>query len=174
VATVDDSLATATYGRRHVFAPLDARTMGLAARADVAFHPDLSLQLYLQPFGAVARYGRLGELRAPRRFAFRPYGVEGGSTVARDEAGAYVVDPDGARPAAPFTIGDPDLAYRTVNGTAVLRWEYRPGAALYAVWTQRRATGAGAAGFDAGDLRAAFAVAPENVLLLKASVRWAR
>jgi hypothetical protein len=97
-----------------------------------------------------------------------------GSTIGRDATGAYVVDPDAVGPAAPFTVDDPDLAYRTVNGTAVLRWEYRPGAALYAVWTQRRSWAGGAAGFRTRDLPAAFDVAPENVLLLKASVRWAR
>jgi len=58
VADVPDTLAAATYGRRYVFGALDQRSIGLAARAEVAFAPDLSLQLYAQPYAAAARYAR--------------------------------------------------------------------------------------------------------------------
>jgi len=48
------------------------------------------------------------------------------------------VDPDGAGPAAPFSFADPNFAARSLRGTAVLRWEYRPGSTIYFAWTQQR------------------------------------
>ena len=40
---------------------------------------------------------------------------------------------------APYAYsGDPDFNYRSFRMTNVLRWEYRPGSALYVVWQQGR------------------------------------
>jgi len=47
------------------------------------------------------------------------------------------VDP--RRPAArrrPFTFSDPNFNFRSLRGSAVLRWEYRPGSTMFVVWTQ--------------------------------------
>ena len=34
--------------------------------------------------------------------------------------------------------GNPDFNVRSLRGTAVMRWEYRPGSTLFFVWTQQR------------------------------------
>ena len=34
--------------------------------------------------------------------------------------------------------GNPDFNFKSLRGNAVFRWEYRPGSALYLVWTQER------------------------------------
>ena len=40
----------------------------------------------------------------------------------------------------PFAYGDnPDFNFRSVRGSAVVRWEFRPGSALYVVWNENRA-----------------------------------
>ena len=39
----------------------------------------------------------------------------------------------------PFAYGgDPNFDVASLRGNAVLRWEYRPGSALFLVWTQTR------------------------------------
>ncbi len=38
----------------------------------------------------------------------------------------------------PFPLEDPSFNFKSLRGTAVLRWEYRPGSVLYFVWTQER------------------------------------
>lgn len=48
------------------------------------------------------------------------------------------MDPDGAGPARTFSFSNPDFTDTSLRGTAVLRWEYRPGSTLYFVWTQQR------------------------------------
>ena len=102
-------------------------------------------------------------------------GGANGSTIAYDEANRmYTVDPDGAGgAAAPFSFGNPDFNYKSLRGTVVLRWEYRPGSLLYFVWTQNRADYANPGdlqlGRDLGDL---FSAPGDNIFLLKVSYRW--
>ena len=65
-----------------------------------------------------------------------------------------------------------DFTVRSLKGNAVLRWEYRPGSALFLVWTQDRST------YDTVD---AFSLSldpllnahPENVFLAKVSYYFA-
>jgi hypothetical protein len=80
------------------------------------------------------------------------------------------VDPDGTGPAAAFSFGDPNFSNRSLRGTAVLRWEYRPGSTMFFVWTQQRA---GSAAFGDHDLRrdtkALLGDRPDNVFLVKAT-----
>ena len=53
----------------------------------------------------------------------------------------------------------------------VLRWEYKPGSAIYAVWAQGRQDFAGAQGARSlgGDLRDLFDTHPLNTFLIKVS-----
>lgn len=191
VRRVDDALMTATYGRRYVFGRIDQKVLGSEVRIDWTFTPRLTLQAYLQPYLAVGRYDRFKELARGGSFAYNMYGAGGwgddaaggggaggganGSTIAYDEESrVYTVDPDGAAgAAAPFTFGNPDFNYKSLRGTVVLRWEYRPGSLLYFVWTQNRADFANPGdlrlGRDLGDL---FSAPGDNIFLLKVSYRW--
>jgi len=63
-----------------------------------------------------------------------------GSTISYDaNAGVYNVDPDGNGPATTFQIGNPNFNYKSLRGTAVLRWEVMPGSVLYFVWSHDQA-----------------------------------
>jgi hypothetical protein len=90
----------------------------------------------------------------------------------RGNKASYSVDPDGAGPAAAFSFADPDFTTRSLRGSAVLRWEYRPGSTVYFVWTQQR-TGADAAGnFDFGSAASAiFRDRPVNLFQVKVNYR---
>jgi uncharacterized protein DUF5916 len=168
VAAIPDPLATATYGNRYVFADLDQTQLVLATRVNWAFTPRLSLQLYLQPLLAAGDYAEFKEFLAPRTFDFAVYGRDVG-TITPDPDG-YVVDPDDAGPANAFTIFQPDFNFRSLLGNAVVRWEYRPGSALFFVWQHRR-TGAESIGdFELGrDFSALVHQRPESVFAVKAT-----
>ena len=187
VERVDDPLMTATYGRRYVFGRIDQKVLGAELRVDWTFTPRLTLQAYLQPFLAVGHYDAFKELAAPKSFLYNLYGGgawgdvpaggggANGSTIGYDaESDAYTVDPDGAAgAAAPFTIWNPDFNYKSLRGTVVLRWEYRPGSLLYLVWTQNRADYANPGELRLGrDLGALFSAPGDNIFLLKVSYRW--
>ena len=176
VATVPDPAATHTFGSRYLFAPLDQTTVGIETRFNVTFSPDLTFELYAQPFMSSGDYRGLMELSAPRSFQFLRYGKDVG-TVTRSENAGYVVDPEGGG-AEPFEVSDRDFNLRSLLGSAVLRWEWRPGSTLFLVWQQTRSerlvrTAGGV--FDDGvgefrlgrDGRALFGLKPDNVFAVK-------
>lgn len=167
VKRVSDASATDTYGSRYVFAELDQTTFSAQLRVDYAITPNLSFQVYAQPLVSSGRYTGFKELARPRSYDFVTYGVTGGSTF---DPVTGTADPDGAGPAAPFGVGDPDFTFRTVRGNAVLRWEYLPGSAAYLVWTQERTDAVNDGQFNLNDSISQLTRTPaNNVFLVKVS-----
>nr|MBA3891065.1 hypothetical protein [Gemmatimonadaceae bacterium] len=166
-----DATATAFGGARYVFSHLETRIMSLNTRVNWTMRPALTLQVFAQPFFASGDYSRFREFAAPRTLEMLDYGTDIG-TIAQDPATrAYTVDPDGpAGPAAPFTVTDPNFSSRSLRGTAVLRWEYRPGSTMFFVWTQQRSGVSHFGDYDFGrDSRALLGDRPDNVFLVKAT-----
>jgi hypothetical protein len=177
VTSVGDALATETFGRRYVFADLDQTTLSFETRVNVTLSPDVSLQLYAEPFISVGDYGAPKEFARPGAFDFLGYGSDIGSAT-QEASGNYTVDPDGAGPADAFTAPNRDFSYRSLLGNAVLRWEWREGSTVYLVWQQRRVSslinrgpsgtddwvGGFDLGRDAGDM---FGTRPDNIFAIK-------
>jgi hypothetical protein len=175
VTNVDDATNTRFGGLRNVFARLDQRTLSMNTRVNATFTPNLTLELFAQPFLASGRYSDLSEYQAPRSGDVFIYGTDVGKVVPqRDATGhlvSYRVDPDGdAGPAAAFDVDNPDFNVRSLRGTAVLRWEYRPGSTVFFVWTQERSGSDSFGDFDFNrDRSALFRDRPINVFQVKAS-----
>jgi hypothetical protein len=170
VTAVADPTATLFYGRRYVFADLRERTLSMDTRLNVTFTPGLTLQLYAQPLIASGLYSNFKEYDRPRTLERSVYGVDRG-TIAH-AAGTYTVDPDGAGPAAAFTFPDPNFNFRSLRGSAVLRWEYHPGSTIYLVWTQSRSRNAPIGVGDLElrrDLPGLIDPPPDNIFLVKLS-----
>ena len=168
VTSVADPTATLFYGRRYVFADLHERTLAMDTRLNVTFTPELTLQLYAQPLIASGSYDNFKEFNRPRQLARSVYGVNLGAISYA--GGTYTVDPDGAGPAAAFSFGNPDFNYRSLRGSAVLRWEWRPGSTLYVAWTQTRSMSAGVGDLELRrDWRELIGTPPENIFLVKVS-----
>jgi len=170
IRAVPDSLMTATLGTRYVLSDLDQTTFPVETRVSWTFTPRLSLQVYVQPFIGTGAFSRFKELAAVRTFDFNYFG-ENGSSIAYDGQ-SYTVDPDGQGPAEPFSFSDPDFNLKSLRGTAVFRWEYRPGSILYLVWTQRREDHSRPGEFDPGrDFQDLFSAPGENIFQLKFTYR---
>jgi hypothetical protein len=170
VETIADPLAVQTYGNRYIFANLHQTTLSLDTRLNWTFTTNLSLQLYAQPFVSAGRFTSVKELLAPRTRRFTVYGVDRGSTISRSQDGVYTIDPDATGPAPTFELVDPNFNTRSLQGDAVLRWEYRHGSTIFFVWQQQRNGVAPIGDFgltrDVGDI---FRESPTNVFLLKAT-----
>lgn len=131
---------------RYLFGRLEQRTLAMTLRANYTMSPNLSFQSYAEPFVSAGRYSNYRELANGRaaKYAdrFQPY--------------AYT---DNA-----------DFNFRSFRTTNVLRWEYRPGSALFVVWQQGRQEDAEDGSFrfgrDFGDL---FGAPSRNTFLIKAS-----
>ena len=140
VTSIADPTATATYGRRYVLARLDQNTGLASIRLNWTFSPQLSVQTYAQPYVSSARYGDFKSLVRPRSYEFTPttYGT------------------------------NLDFTSRSFKANTVLRWEYRPGSALFLVWTHKRSQYETVGettpqpGFLTGSL-------PDNIFAVKAS-----
>ena len=134
--------------RHYTFARLDQRTLSLRLRLNYTATPNLTLQVYAEPFVSKGRYSDVREIADPRAAAYseryRPYGTAGATS---------------------------EFNYKQFRSNVVLRWEYRPGSLLYLVWTQGREGSASEYGTrswgrEIGDL---FGLRPDNTFLVKFS-----
>jgi hypothetical protein len=129
---------------RFVFGRLDQTTVSFTLRVNYTVTPNLSVQVYAAPFVSAGDYTNFKQLvngRAPRyedRYASIAY------------------------------AGNPDFNYRSFRTTNVLRWEYKPGSALFVVWQQGREGTLGAGQFEFGrDFRGVFGAPSRNAFLVK-------
>ena len=74
--------------------------------------PNLSLQVYAEPFVSAGEYTNYKEL------------VDGRAAIYEDRYRPYAYS------------GNADFNIRSFRTTNVLRWEYKPGSSLFVVWQQ--------------------------------------
>lgn len=166
VWTQGDATAMHTYNARYVFGELDQRTFELGTRLDWTFSSRLTFSMYLQPYISSGDYHHFAELSAPRTMNYDVYE----NVTFDEEKNRYTIDPDGAGGAAAFSFRNPDFNYRSVRGSAVLRWDFRPGSALYVVWNENRQAQEGYGDFNfSRDISAVSDIPSDDVLLLKVS-----
>jgi hypothetical protein len=125
---------------------LNQTTTSMTLRLSYTLTPNLSLQLYGQPFSSSGHYENYKEL------------IDGRAARHVDR---YVPFPyDGN---ADFTV----LSFRTTN---VLRWEFRPGSTMFVVWQQGREGFRPDSGFRFGrDYSDIFSTPSSNAFLVKMS-----
>jgi hypothetical protein len=130
----------------YVFGRLDQKTMAMNWRVNYTITPQLTVQIYAAPFVSAGDYGGFKAL------------VDG---RARQYADRY----------APIDYqANPDFNYRSFRTTNVLRWEYKPGSALYVVWQQGREDVFDFGRFQFGrDFGGTFSAPARNVFLVKMS-----
>jgi len=131
-------------GSHYVFGRLEQDTHALTLRVNYTMTPNLSLQLYGQPFVSAGHYVNYKEL------------VDGRAERYEDRYAPYAYAGN-----ADFNV----LSFRTTN---VLRWEYRPGSTLFVVWQQGR-EGQGEPGRFSyrNDYSSLFSTPASNTLLIK-------
>ena len=109
-ASTEPRVYAGTRAGNAVFALVDRDEYSLRIRANYAVTPDLTFELYTEPFAASGHYHDFGAL-----------------TKARSRT---------LVPTAP--TGDFDYNLRSFRSNAVVRWEWRPGSTMYVVWQQDR------------------------------------
>lgn len=133
-----------TADGRHMFARLDQTTVALNMRANYTITPELSVQIYAAPFVSAGHYGGFKRL------------VNGRAARYED------------RYASAEYARNPDFNYRSFRTTNVLRWEYKPGSALFVVWQQGREDVLESGRFQFGrDLGGVFGAPARNAFLVK-------
>jgi hypothetical protein len=155
-----------TAGVRHyVMARIKQTTASITMRLDWTFSPHLSLQAYAQPFVATGRYSEYKDFNNPHADTFtdrfhmlqgREYQIDG-DTVHASYNGTYSFD-------------KPDFDLRQLRSTVVLRWEYRPGSTVFAIWSHGQTSTLDDGRFRLGnDLSGLIHAPAENVVMVKAN-----
>ena len=167
VTKIHDIGANHTYGVRYVFADIDQSTLSASLSVNWTFAPDLSLQVFAQPFITTGKFYNYKEFAREGTFDFDVYGIDKGS-VEEDSDGNLTVIPDDQPESASFTIDNQDFNFASLRGNAVLRWEFRPGTILFLVWQQNREENIDRGFFDLGeDVRRMVTASGNNTFLLK-------
>ena len=128
----------------YVFGRIDQKTVGITTRFNYTVTPNLTIQMYAEPFVSAGSYSDFREL------------ADGRAKEPSARLAPYAYD------------GNPDFNYRSFRTTNVLRWEYKPGSTLFVVWQQGREDVVDSGRFDFGrDFRGAFDAPGRNVFLVK-------
>jgi hypothetical protein len=101
----------------YAFAHLDQRTVSMNLRVRYTLTPDVTFELYAEPFASSGIYSDLREVSATPGASdydarFQPYTPPAGTPLS--------------------------FSYRQLRTNTVLRWEYRPGSTLFLVWAHGR------------------------------------
>lgn len=151
----------------YIFGHLSQETIGLSGRLEVAFTPNLSFQLYVEPFVSAGNYDGFKQVVDPKadRYTDRVRLLE--SKVDTDCYGySAIVDSKGNE----VCIANPDFNYKQFRSNAVLRWEYLPGSTLFVVWSQGREHLDQMGRLDfSGDFGELFGAPSDDVFLVKVS-----
>jgi len=157
--------------KRYVFARIDQKTLGLTCRLNLSLTPDLSIQLYGQPFISAGKYSEFKLITDSRakEYEDRFYKFTEGEIEYTPATEEYLVDEnlDGVKH---YAFGKPDFNFLQFRMNFVVRWEYIPGSTLYLIWSQGR-TGTSSIGDFSfkGGMRDLFSVHPHDVFLIKFS-----
>jgi hypothetical protein len=122
--------------REYLFAGLHQTTVSLTTRLSYTFTPELSLQLYAQPFFGSGSYREFRRVVNPRSTRFHErFHTFASEELQRDaDTGMYTarIGHDAV------SFRDPDFMQTSLRSNAVLRWEYRPGSTVFVVWSHGR------------------------------------
>ena len=137
---------------RYTFAHLDQTTLSATLRLNYTFGPNLSLQVYAQPFISKGVYSNVRQLSATPR------------ATRYDDRYAAFADTS-------VTNNPGGFNYKAFQSNVVLRWEYRPGSTLFLVWNEGRqgSTSYSGDGNYQSDVRELFRLHPANTFLVKMS-----
>jgi hypothetical protein len=122
-----------TFGSRYVFAYIERSTFASELRMGFTLKPDLNFDVYAEPFASSGRYYDYGELLAPSSLERILYGA-GGTMLTTAPNGDRTVTAEGST----LSLPNRDFNVRSFQSNVVLRWEWRPGSTMYAVWQQNR------------------------------------
>lgn len=162
--TTETALGEAHY----LFGGLEQTTASMTLRGNLTFAPNLTLQVYAEPFissGDYTEFKRVSDPRAPTLAQrFDTFGAD--RLLAQDGDVSVDLDRDGA---ADLNLGNPDFSYLSFRSNVVMRWEYASGSSLFVVWQHGRSHYAADGAFRLGQsLDNLFSAAEaRNTLLVK-------
>ena len=149
----------------YLTAHIDLTTLSFLMRVNWTFSPHLSLQAYAQPYIAAGAYNDIKDVNNPHASQFRERFHTLVGNEVHETADTVFVNYNGT-----YSFDKPDFNFQQLRSTVVLRWEYRPGSSVFAIWTHGRTNTLTDGRFDLGANLADLAHTPgENIVMVKAN-----
>ena len=151
--------------RRDVMARIRQTTASMTVRMNWTFSPHLSLQAYAQPFIASGKYSEYKDINNPHAATYTDRFHMLAGNEYRIDNGTVFASYDGS-----YSFAKPDFDIRQMRSTVVLRWEYRPGSTVFAIWSHDQTSQIDDGRFRLGtDLAGLYHAAAENIVMVKAN-----
>ncbi len=154
---------------RYILSRIDQTVLSLTLRLNYSITPNLSLQLYTQPYISAGDYNEFKEVIEPRAASY-----ENRWHIFSDQDSIYsngyyhLLPPDLS--GEEFIIRDPDFNFRQFRLNFVVRWEYLPGSTIFLVWTNGLNDYAYEGRLNIGDdLKGLFSASSNNAFMIKVS-----
>jgi hypothetical protein len=159
---------------RYINASINQEVYALSFRFNYSITPDISVQFYGRPFIAKGKYYNFKRIINSRASSYRDrfHTFTASQIVTNPSNDMYTVD-ENSDGTPDYWFDNPNFNYRAYQSNLVLRWEFRPGSALFLVWSRGKESSEmdynRSIGFDTGEL---FSSYPHDVVLLKLSYRF--
>lgn len=151
--------------KHFILAHIKQRVTSMTLRMNWTFSPHLSLQAYAQPFVAAGNYSDYKDVNNPHadRYTDRFHLLQGTDyAIANGEVNVSY--------AGTYKFSQPDFDFRQLRSTLVLRWEYRPGSTVFAIWSHGRTDQVADGQFRfAHDFGTLVDAGGENIVMVKAN-----
>ena len=154
---------------RYILSHIDQTVLSLTLRLSYSVTPNLSLQLYTQPYISVGDYNEFKEVIEPRAASYDDrWHIFSDQDSSYLDGYYYLLPPD--LPGEEFIFRDPDFNFRQFRLNFVVRWEYLPGSTIFLVWTNSLNDYTDVARLNIGDdIKGLFGSPSNNVFLIKVS-----
>jgi len=153
---------------RYIMGRIKQETYNFTFRLNYNFTPDLSVQYYGSPFISSGKYNdfKYADDSHSVNLEERYHSYTEDEISYNEADNTYYVD----EATASYSFSNPDFSFRQFRSNLVVRWEYRPGSAIYFVWennrNSRESNYVPSFGENMGEL---FGVEPTNIFMVKAS-----
>jgi len=156
---------------RYIMGHINQKTLALTLRLNYSITPDLSIQFYGQPFVSAGNYNDFKHITQPRADVYTDrYQLYREDQISYDaDSNTYRVD-ENQNGETDYEFWNPNFNFLEFRSNLVIRWEYRPGSAMYIVWSQGRTGYESNGDFSTReDMTRLFDLPPHNVFLVKFS-----
>jgi hypothetical protein len=164
-----DEVADNNGDSHYLFGRIRQVTAAMTLRMAWTLTTNLGFQLYAAPYLSTGSYSDYKDADQPSARGYQDrfyrYGIADYSftsdqvNIRRDRSG------DNA-----YSFSRPDFGFRQLNSTLVLRWQYRPGSTIFAIWSHGRTSDDGDGNFRLGTQASRLSRSEgENVVMVKAN-----
>lgn len=159
---------------RYVRGHLNRNTWVMSLRVEYSINPELSVQYYGRPYFTSGKYSQFKYITQPRaqKYSdrFLPYTDSQINYDADNEV--YLVD-ENTDGTIDYTFDNRDFNYLNLQSNLIVRWEYRPGSAVYFVWVHGKENYESVYSNSIGnDINNLWDSHPHNIFLVKFSYRF--